>query len=142
MKRNFVQVTQFLEKEFPALKGRVTGELFPPPPAVELAAHILSAMQMLGLVWMVMGGDKLLRMIGFRQLPSFYWTVNENPVPFAIGLYLLAPQVLAKFQGNGAFEVYLDDGLAFSKLETGRMPSQDDLVQPLLAAGLQRAATE
>ena len=142
MKRNYVQVAQFLEENFPELKGHITGGLKPMPPIGEFLQNVLAFFQFTGLAWMVMGGEKLLRMVGFRnQLPSFYWTVQENPVPMAVFLFLLAPQIIGKFQANGAFEIYLDEKEVFSKLAKGGMPTVDDLIKPLVAAGLEYTGT-
>ena len=56
---------------------------------------------------------------------------------FSILIFLLAPQVVKKMQSNGAFEVFLDDGiLIFSRLKTGEMPHVDQLVKLLVEAGL------
>jgi selT/selW/selH-like putative selenoprotein len=111
--------------------------LYPAPPVAEFLGHIISILQFVGIAWMIVGGDKLIRMFGYRgPLPAFYWTVQDNPVPLAVFLFLLAPQMIARLQSNGAFEVYLDDGIVFSKLEKGALPTVDDLVNPLKAAGL------
>ena len=142
MKRNFVQVAQFLDMKFPELKSNIVGEVYPVPPLNEFLGNIVSLFQFAGIAWMVLGGDKLLRMVGFRQLPSFYWTIQDNPVPFAIFLFLLAPQILAKFKNSGAFEIYLDGEVIFSKLSTGSLPTVDDLVNPLKAAGLKYVSDE
>jgi hypothetical protein len=78
MKRNFVQVAEFLANSFPELRGRITGGNYPVPPIIDLLGTIISCMQLAGLVWMVMGGEKLLRLVGFRnQLPSFYFMVEK-----------------------------------------------------------------
>jgi selT/selW/selH-like putative selenoprotein len=135
MKRNYVEVAQFLQSKFQGLQ--ISGELYPAPPVVEFIGNVFKLFQMIGIAWMVIGGDKLLRMVGFRgPLPAFYWTIQDNPVPVAIFLFLLAPQFLSRYQANGAFEIYLDDTQIFSKLARKSFPTVDDLVDPLLAAGL------
>lgn len=138
MKRNYVQVAQFLAENFPELQGKITGGLYPVPPAAEFAANIISILQLVGIAWMVMGGDKLLRMVGFKgSLPAFYWTIQDNSMPIMIGLFLLAPQVVNSFSNNGAFEIYLGDDTIFSKIETGGMPTSEQLIASLKAIGLQ-----
>jgi thioredoxin reductase-like selenoprotein T len=136
-------VAQFLESQFPELEGRIYGNLYPPPPMARLLANILSAVQLLGIAWMITGGETLLRLIPFYKtgpLPSWYYSLQENPVPFMIFLFLLAPQMIGGMQSNGAFEVYLDnDVVIFSKLQSGRLPTVDDLINPLVAAGLRKA---
>ena len=86
----------FLEDKFPELRGHITGGDYPAPPIAELLTHVLSALQLIGIIWMVLGGDKLLRMLPFYKtgpLPAFYWTIQDNPVPLAIGLYFAGPAI-------------------------------------------------
>lgn len=163
-----MQVAQFLEQQFPELRGHITGSVYPAPPLAEFAANIITLFQLVGIAWMLVGGDKLIRMTGYQgPLPAFYWTIQvmkeschleskfrshlwiscaiiilqENPVPLAIFLFLLAPQLINGLRTNGAFEIYLDDEILFSKLERGTMPTADDLVKPLVSAGLQHQST-
>lgn len=135
MQRNFVQVAKFLEEKFPPLRGHITGNVYPMPPLVEFASNILSLVQLLGLAWIFLGGESLLRLLGFKnQLPGFYHTIQANPVPIGMFLFLLAPQFLSRFQANGAFEIYLDGQMIFSKLSAGRFPTGDELVSLVAAA--------
>jgi selT/selW/selH-like putative selenoprotein len=134
-------VAKFLEDKFPELRGHITGGLYPAPPIAEFFTSVLSVCQFIGIAWMMVGGDKLLRMLPFYRtgpLPAFYWTIQDNPIPLAIALFLLAPQFIGKLQANGAFEIYLDneDTIIFSKLKTGALPTADQLIEGLVAAGL------
>ena len=146
MKRNFVQVAQFLEEQFPQLRdGNITGNvhILPLSPTLEFVSNIITFIQILGLAWMVFGGDKLLALVGLtngrdNQLPAYYYTIQNNAVPILMFVYLLAPQMLGNMQTKGAFEIYLDDELMYSKLATGRLPTVDDIVRPLVKAGLKR----
>ena len=137
MKRNYVQVAQFLADNFPELQGKIQGGLYPVPPAAELASSIISFLQLVGVAWMVVGGDKLCRMVGFRgPLPSIYFTIQENSMPILIGLFLLAPQIVNSFSNNGAFEIYLGDDKVFSKIDSGGMPTAEQLIATLKSMGL------
>ena len=131
-----MQVAKFLDDKFPG-QLEIDGGLYPAPPIAETLGHVVAILQLIGVAWMVLGGDKLLRMVGFRNLPGFYWTIQDNAVPMAMFLFLIAPQLLAGFSNNGAFEIYLEDQTIFSKLNAGRLPTVDDLVPPLVSAGLQ-----
>lgn len=135
MRRNFLQVSEFLQDKFPELRGHVDGGNYPPPPLVEVIQRLVSYIQIVGLAWMIVGGEKLLQFVGYgtarRPLPQWYWTIQRNGMQIAIVLFFLAPQMLAKYSVNGAFEVYLDGEEIFSKLKLNRMPDVDDLVKPL-----------
>lgn len=145
-------MAKFLADSFPELRGdgRITGGLYPAPPLAAFLTHAVSALQLLALAWMLVGGSRLFRALvpGYRTtgrpLPAWYWTVQDNPVPIAIFLFLLAPQLVAKMQASGAFEIYLDhdDTAIFSKLQTGALPTVEQLLEPLVAAGLARAGAQ
>lgn len=132
-------MAELLQDKFPELRGKITGAEYPAP-IIEFFSNAISFCQLVLITWMVLGGEKLLRMLPFYRtgpLPSFYRTIQDNPVPLAILMFLLAPQVIRKMQSNGAFEVFLDDGiLIFSKLKTGELPDVDQLVKLLVEAGL------
>lgn len=124
MKGNFVKVAEFLANSFPELRGRIEGGNYPVPPIVDLLSTIVSSMQLAGLVWMVMGGENLLRLVGFRNtMPNFYHTINKYGIQLGIFLFLILPQIVGKWKITGAFEIYLDDDqIIFSKLATGNFP--------------------
>jgi selT/selW/selH-like putative selenoprotein len=136
-KRNFVQVREFLEYNFPELRGKVTGDNYPAPPIIELVLKVMSVIQLIGIV-LAMLGSNAFRIIGMNTPPSFYTNVIEkNAMPIAIFIYLILPQMLSKYLVTGAFEIILDDSITiFSKLSTGRLPQMADLIDPLTKAGL------
>ncbi|CAJ1942246.1 unnamed protein product [Cylindrotheca closterium] len=128
-------VRQWLYANFPELRGKVTGDNYPPPPTAELLLKILNVIQMCGLLFVFLG-DKLFGVVGMSYVPSWYATVQKNGMQIAIFVYLLLPNVLSKYMISGAFEIILDGETIFSKLETGRLPQMGDLVAPLVNAGL------
>lgn len=141
MKSNFVKVKGFLEGQFPELRGKITGANYPIPPIVELVQNVVSALQLVGMAWMVFGGQALFRFLGFSNPPSIYYTVQEYSTQIGIALFLLVPQVLGRFSTSGAFEVVLDgQRVLWSKLEEGRFPNADELMNPLIKLGLAQAS--
>jgi selT/selW/selH-like putative selenoprotein len=125
-----------LHQNFPELDGKVTGDNFPPPPLVELMMKVLSAIQLCGMVVALLG-SKIFSILGFQQVPSWFYKVEKNYVQLAIFLYLLLPQILSKYLVTGAFEIIMDgDVTIFSKIAMGRLPQYADLVDPLVNAGL------
>ncbi|EEC45630.1 predicted protein [Phaeodactylum tricornutum CCAP 1055/1] len=141
MKRNFLNVQKFLEDQFPELRGHITGANYPPPATIELAANLMSVIQLMGIFWIVAGGEKIFRFLGYpqNQLPSVYHTINQNAMPIGIFLFLILPQWIGRYTQTGAFEVYLNDKEIFSKLSKGAFPTADDLISSLVQAGLQTA---
>ncbi|KAL3935106.1 MAG: hypothetical protein SGBAC_009309 [Bacillariaceae sp.] len=129
------KVRHWLYANFPELQGKVTGDNFPPPPMAELLLKFLNIFQMCGLLFVFLG-DKIFSLFGMSYVPSWYGWVSKNGMQIAIFLYLLLPNVLSKYLITGAFEIILDGETIFSKLQTGRLPQMDDLVAPLVNAGL------
>jgi selT/selW/selH-like putative selenoprotein len=141
MKSNFLKVKGFLEGQFPELRGKITGENYPMPPILELLQNVMSMLQLAGMAWMVFGGQALFRMLGFSEPPVIYFTIQEYGTQVAIAIFLLIPQLLARFSTTGAFEVVLDgQRVIWSKLEEGRFPSADELTGPLVKLGLAQSS--
>ena len=132
-----MQVRNWLEENFPELRGKVTGENYPAPPLAELLMKILSVIQLMGMAFALMG-ENVFRLIGLARTPSWYTDiVTKNTVPLCIGLYLILPQVLNGFIVSNSFEIVLDGKeTIFSKIATGRMPTAEDLLAPIVKAGL------
>mmetsp|Transcript_119666 Transcript_119666/g.335145 ORF Transcript_119666/g.335145 Transcript_119666/m.335145 type:complete len:132 (+) Transcript_119666:285-680(+) len=130
-----------MHQNFPELAGKVTGDNMPPPPLVELLLKLLSGIQLAGLVVVVLGRN-VFSLLGLNTVPSWFQTIEKNGVQFAILVYLLLPQMLSKYLVTGAFEIELDGETIFSKLQTGRLPQFADLVDPLVAAGLELVKRE
>jgi len=117
------------------------GENYPAPPIVELLQRLLSYVQIFAMAWIVLGGEKLMGMLGYggnnpRPLPAFYWTVQNYGMQIMMGLFFVLPQILNSYFISGAFEVYLDDQEIYSKLKTGSLPEANNLVKSLVDAGL------
>jgi hypothetical protein len=68
-----------LEHNFPELRGKVSGDNYPPPPLVELLLKLMSFVQLAGIVLAMLGGNAF-RMIGMQQPPSWYTNVVEKNV--------------------------------------------------------------
>lgn len=137
MKRNFVQVAQFLKQHFPDLD--VQGENYAPSPIVSLMTKALSALQFLAILWIVVGGDNVLRYLGWaanRPLPGWYHKIQANAMMIGIVLFLLIPQYVNMFAVTGAFEIFLDGTQIWSKLEAGTFPTQEQLLDPIISAGI------
>lgn len=98
---------------------------------------ILSVVQLVGMAFALMG-ENVFRLIGLPRTPSWYTdVVAKNTVPLGIGLFLILPQILNGFSVSNAFEIILDGKeTIFSKIATGRMPTAEDLLDPITKAGL------
>jgi len=140
MARNFHDVRKFLENEFPELQGRVTGENYPISPAAAIAANLVSMLQIFSMAALFMG-DSIWNYVPFvRSPPDWYFAVKDNSVVVLIGLFLIVPSVVQKYVATGAFEISLDGNVVFSKLDLGRFPNGNDIIDIMSKAGLKQAS--
>lgn len=132
MANNFRQLKGFVESKYPDFIGNVHGEVYPPAPINVAIA------QMAGYVWfagiaLMLGGTIIFDQLGI-PVPEIVQKMNNNkPVAFMVLFVMnsLANSLIA----TGAFEIYVNDDLIFSKLQTGRFPSGDELMAALNALG-------
>lgn len=137
MMKNFNQLRQLLETNFPELRGRVRGSNYPAPLYATILSYALTFFQFFTFVVMY-AGDSIWRYVPFMrgQAPEWYYTMKQNGIPVLIALFLILPTVIQAHVKTGAFEVYLDGAIVFSKLGSGRMPTIQDVYTPLVQAGL------
>ena len=90
----------------------------------------------------VFTGDAIWNYIpGFRSgPPELYYKMKDNPALTFMIVFLVIPSYVQSFANTGAFEIFLDDKLVFSKLETGRMPNVGEIMAAMEKAGLQRGS--
>lgn len=138
MKNNFVALQRFCLHYYPDIV--VQGELYPPPSWAVMLAQTASALQIVGMVMMFMGG-RVFAYMGMPEPPVYVW-MTEHKLQTTAFLFF-GNNIAASQMATGAFEVYLDGALVFSKLETKTFPSKNDIfrimekhgVQPDMGAG-------
>lgn len=118
-----MQVKQLLEQAFPGM--RVVGSNYPLSVAQQLASQAVGALQMGGF-GLVFFGEKLFEAAGLAAPPGWYGQVAQNKPTAALGVWLVGNMVSSSVGSTGAFEVYFDGRLVFSKLATKRMPTPQD----------------
>lgn len=140
MKASFIQLREFLHNEFPGQWNSFQGDNYPAPEWTSYASPIISAVQMFAMV-LIMVGDSLWTYVpGVQRPPEFYLKMKANPALTFIVVFLVIPSYVQSFANSGAFEVYVDEKLIYSKLETGRMPNVAEIVRALESAGMKRGA--
>lgn len=53
--------------------------------------------------------------------PDFVKNMQENKIMYSIGSFLLFANISGNLRSTGAFEVTINEELAYSKLDTGKM---------------------
>lgn len=134
MKGNFLQLKKFLESHYPELNAdNINGMINPPTAFGEMVASLIGFIWMAGIALLI-GGKQIFAALNMAE-PSWYQYMRENNVTVFVGLFLLNNIGGAMMQ-TGAFEIFLDGELIYSKLETGRMPNGQDVVEALSKHGL------
>ncbi|CAM9761163.1 unnamed protein product [Discosporangium mesarthrocarpum] len=138
MRRNYVELQQFLQANFPELRepGAVRGELFNPPSWALALAQAGQLVQMCGM-GLALGGGFLFGTLGLPE-PPFQPFIQANRVGVVIGLFFLN-SLASSFVATGAFEVTVDGELVFSKLREGAFPTGEFIMQALQSRGLHLA---
>lgn len=104
----------------------VSGRNFPSP-AWKVAVAQVASYAWLGGLALNFAGDPIFNALGVTNKPAFYAYLKANPMGCLGGLFLmnnLANSALS----TGAFELYLDGELMYSKLESKVVPQIDEIL--------------
>ena len=80
-------------------------------------------------------GDMIIKAMGFTQEPEFYTCIKQNKMMVGGALFVVN-NLGASMMNTGAFEIYLNDELIYSKLRVGQPPSAELLFEILKNKGL------
>jgi len=133
MQKNFVTVRNILEDMHPQLVGHIRGENYPLTQAVQAMVTVAGLMQTMGIIFIFMG-KRLFDAISTPE-PEWYTWVQNNKMMSIASLFLVN-SVVQQQAATGAFEITYNGETVFSKLETGRMPNMEEILEGLSAAGL------
>jgi thioredoxin reductase-like selenoprotein T len=136
MKRNFLSVREFLEVTFPELTDKITGGHFPTPPLVNILLQLMTIIQFLTLAFIIFGNNLWTNVLMFRRVPSWYLKIKEHGFQFGILVFFVLPNVLNSYIVTGAFEIFVDGELVYSKIGTGKFPTAGNLVLAFTKLGL------
>lgn len=135
MKKNFVGLRNFFEDKYPELRGNIHGDTYPPPLYATSIATLTSYIWMGGIA-VLMFGDQIFGALGM-PVPDLVKKMSENK-PVAFFALFVINNIGSSLVSTGAFEIYVNDDLIFSKLQTGRFPTLDELMAAVDAIGLQK----
>lgn len=138
MQKYFHDVKRFVEINYPEMKGNVIGDVYPPPWYATWIATVASYLWVAGIL-IVFGGSSILKSLNIPEPEILIW-INNNRMQTFIGLFLLN-NVANSMLATGAFELYLDGELVFSKLLTKRFPSPEDIIRGFALRGVSKVST-
>lgn len=137
MQRNYLTIKQFLEQEFPELRGKIDGGNPPIPEYILLLQSIISTLQLMTVAFIFVG-DTLWNFIPFSggstNPPSWYKFCKQHGMYVFLGLFFFVPTFMQAQITTGAFEIMLNGQVLFSKLETGRFPNGPELSEMFQSA--------
>jgi len=95
----------------------------------------LATITQLCFVALVLCGDAIFQTFG-KPVPEVVKSLQDSKITYCIMAFFIGNGVQASLLTTGAFEIYFDDKLVFSKLETGQMPQGNELAQLLADVGV------
>eukprot|EP01025_Chloroclados_australasicus_P028824 TRINITY_DN2857_c0_g1_i1.p5 TRINITY_DN2857_c0_g1~~TRINITY_DN2857_c0_g1_i1.p5 ORF type:complete len:134 (-),score=16.58 TRINITY_DN2857_c0_g1_i1:665-1066(-) len=102
----------------------VLGTMYPIPVYKKTLAQVTQALQM-GSMGVVFFGEQLRQFVGISEdmVPTWYQQMQQNKIGVAMGIWFVGNAVNDQLVSTGAFEVYYNGQLIFSKLDKGRLPN-------------------
>ena len=89
----------------------------------------------MGFIAFIVAGQQIFQAIQ-QPLPAFYHRVAENKWQWGMGVWFIGNQVSNTLISTGAFEIYVNDRLEYSKLASGQMPEGHIVAQILKKYGI------
>jgi selT/selW/selH-like putative selenoprotein len=105
------------------------GSEYPVDPTKAFLGKVVGLIQF-GLYALLFAGQFIFSKLGIPP-PAFYYRLTQNKVVSFIIIMLLGNNIQSMLTKTGAFEVYLNNDLIFSKLQTGYMPSLQEIERAL-----------
>ena len=123
-----MQVKRALETHAPGLS--VVGSNYPPSPPKALLAKGVGVAQFL-VIGATLGGQHL---YPAGTEPAWLKSLQESKLQACMAAWFMGNVASQNLISTGAFEVYHDGAVIFSKLETGKAPDLNAIVEAVLNA--------
>ncbi|EMP37996.1 Selenoprotein T [Chelonia mydas] len=125
--RVFEEYMRVISQRYPDI--RIEGENYLPQPIYRHIASFLSVFKLVLIGLIIIGKDPF-AFFGM-QAPSIWQWGQENKVYACMMVFFLSNMIENQCMSTGAFEITLNDVPVWSKLESGHLPSMQQLVQIL-----------
>ncbi|XP_055150533.1 thioredoxin reductase-like selenoprotein T [Symphalangus syndactylus] len=126
-RRVFEEYMRVISQRYPDI--RIEGENDLPQPIHRHIASFLSVFKLV-LIGLIIVGKDPFAFFGM-QAPSIWQWGQENKVYAYMMVFFLSNMIENQCMSTGAFEITLNDVHVWSKLESGHLPSMQQLVQIL-----------
>jgi len=121
----FEQYAQAIQQKHPGLL--VDGGNYPPPALRAYFAQFLSIFKFIFMISIIFGINPFTRMN--IETPSIFTWAIENKIYAVMMLFFIGNLLEGQLISTGAFEILFNDVPVWSKLETGRVPSPQEMFQ-------------
>lgn len=111
----------------------VTGSEYPASSEKQMMAFIFGIFQF-GFIALIFMGEHIFNILGIPL--DGLKKMQENKWMWVIGALFLGNNIKSALLQTGAFEVYVDNTLVFSKLQTGRIFEPQELQSILIEHGI------
>ncbi|NXW63504.1 SELT protein, partial [Eurystomus gularis] len=126
-RRVFEEYMRVISQRYPDI--RIEGENYLPQPIYRNIASFLSVFKLV-LIGLIIVGKDPFAFFGM-QAPSIWQWGQENKIYACMMVFFLSNMIENQCMSTGAFEITLNDVPVWSKLESGHLPSMQQLVQIL-----------
>lgn len=127
-----MQLQHQLRQQIPNLQSH--GMNHPPTELNAMLAQLMGYMQMTGFA-MLFAGKFICEMMKIEEPAIVTWASNNKMNSFCL-LFMMSI-VSSQFMATGAFEVYYNGHILYSKLERGTVPHVQDIIRSLQLFGVQ-----
>lgn len=119
-----VTMKNMLETQFPGVNVVLAN--YPPPFPKRLLSKLVPIVQF-GMIGIIVAGEQIFPRLGFAVPPPWYYSLRANKFGSMASTWLLGNFIQSFLQSSGAFEVYCNGELVFSKLKENRFPGEIEL---------------
>ncbi|KAL5580727.1 hypothetical protein UlMin_013169 [Ulmus minor] len=121
---NAETMKKMLETAFPGISVDLAN--YPPAFPKRVLGKLVPVAQ-IGVVGLIMAGEHIFPLLGLMTPPPWYYSLRANRFGTIAATLLLGNALQSSLQSTGAFEVFLNNELVFSKLKEGRFPGEIEL---------------
>lgn len=121
----YEQFAYAIQQKYPDL--HIEGDNYPPSASKALLAQVLGIIKIILIILIVLGQNPFswLQM----ETPSLFNWALQNKIYACMMLFFVGNAIESQLISTGAFEVVFNDVPVWSKLETGRIPSPQEMFQ-------------
>lgn len=89
----------------------------------------------MGFIGLTIFGDYLFNALN-RPVPNFYRKIQENKWSYGFGAFYIGNMLQGNLLSTGAFEIFVNEKLVYSKIKNGRMPDAESIQKILEQHGI------